>query len=54
VLLQIDRLKGIKMQERLRKEAIHWQKETLRYRLLFRILFGYLIFDVLLHFGFLD
>jgi hypothetical protein len=42
------------MQERLRKEAEHWQKETLRYRLLFRILFGYLIFDLLLHFGFLD
>ena len=35
----------------LQKEAEHWYSEMLRYRLMFRILIGYLIFDVILHFG---
>ena len=35
----------------LQKEAEHWHSEMLRYRLMFRILVAYLIFDVILHFG---
>tara|TARA_R100001086_G_scaffold54736_1_gene24561 strand:- start:1604 stop:1768 length:165 start_codon:yes stop_codon:yes gene_type:complete len=53
VLLLIDHLKGIKMQERLRKEAEYWKEEALRYRFLFRFLFVYLIFDLLIHFDLL-
>ena len=36
----------------LQKEAEYWHSETLRYRLMFRILICYLIFDVTIHFGF--
>ena len=41
------------MVERLRKEAAYWKEEALRYRFLFRFLFVYLIFDLLIHFDFL-
>ena len=36
----------------LQKEAEHWHSEMSRYRLMFRILICYLIFDVTIHFGF--
>lgn len=36
----------------LQKEAEHWHDEARRYRLMFRILICYLIFDVTIHFGF--
>ena len=41
------------MQERLRKEAEYWKEEALRYLFLFRFLFVYLIFDLLINFDLL-
>ncbi len=38
----------------LQKEVDHWRSETLRYRLMFRILVCYLIFDIILHFDLLS
>jgi hypothetical protein len=48
---QEQRVPWIRIDER---KLVDLQSEFKRYRLMFRILFGYLIFDVLVHFDFLN